>query len=61
MLELSVKDFLTVVKGNGAGNRTVLDALTRTSDEHLANAARINRHIDAQHTYKNGVDASFYA
>jgi hypothetical protein len=49
ILELSVQDFLTVAQGSrGEGNRIVLETLTRTSDEHLANAARIYQHIEAQ-------------
>ena len=51
ILELSVQDFLTVARGScddDAGNRIVLETLTRTSDEHLANAARIHQYIEAQ-------------
>jgi hypothetical protein len=32
----------------GSSNRVVLETLTRISDEHLANAARIHQHIQAQ-------------
>ena len=45
MLEFSVKDFLTVLKKNPDGNKSVLASLTRTCDQRLDNVERIQRQI----------------